>query len=328
MKKAIVMLSGGPDSLALLHMISSSYDQIYCVYVNEPMDSESIIGSEYAKKAALKFGCVFKQYEFPESCSLSDHHKAIKWSMYQAAIDFECNEIYFGHNKDDLYENMLLGLFKNMPHNCMIEEVRIDRGLKIYRPLITKTKKQIMEYCDECGFLEGLDYYHAKINNSENDIRGILRNSFFKKLHALKDYEQYLNSLFKSIEKMISHKKHLLNSSALCAKRFKNMAANSDSFLFYLSNDDMSYFNKYIFIFMVRNIGEYHFFSEKDSDLFENFFLVKNNFGKKLTVNSSFYVTVEQCGNGFIIYGGNVPAFANRDFHICKIKELENGMAI
>lgn len=327
MKKAIIMLSGGPDSLALLHMISSSYDKLYCVYVHEKLDPESLKGLEFAERSANKFGATFFVYTSILNPTLSNHHRAIKDAIEHYSLLCDCRDVYMGHNKDDVYENMLLGLFKNMPHNCIMEEVLNLGNISIHRPLVSKTKKQIIEYCNENGLIEGVDYYIAKINSSEDDIRGILRNYLFKKVFNLKDCDQYLNSLLKSVSGLLKCREELLVTSKLCAKFFKNMAHDNDQFFFCISKEDMPYFNRHVFLYMVKQVNPEFRFTEKDANKFADFFLVRKNYGVKLTVNPYFYVTVEEISDNFVIYGANFSG-VSREHFASQIERLQNGMAI
>lgn len=157
-RSLLLALSGGPDSMALLHALAD-YSRLFPVAIGvvhvdhrwrEESEQEAInlrfmvetMGLTYHERVLnpallsgnLENACRNERYRF--FSELTQHYG------YQAVIT--------GHQSDDLAETVLKRLFEGsaFPFISGIREIVHINALPVWRPLLTVSKKQILEYVD------------------------------------------------------------------------------------------------------------------------------------------------------------------------------------
>ncbi len=165
--RLIVAVSGGKDSLALLHILETRKSFIPIDYQLEPV---FVSLGEYDDRARLlllesvcrtlglrlhvvgtNIGQRLRRGNLPESscfhCSRWKRRALFEW----ARVENIC-KIAFGHHRDDIIETALLNLFYGSNFSTMVPHQRLFSGsISIIRPLAYLDEKEIISYCAQKG---------------------------------------------------------------------------------------------------------------------------------------------------------------------------------
>ncbi len=183
----VVALSGGADSVCLLHLLSVYAKQIgfnlSAVHVNHHLrGDESERDAEFCKQICMSMAIpltlldVFVNEEKQAGESVELAARRLRYSAFETvSADF----IATAHNADDALETFLLNFSRGsgLRGLCGIPE---RRGRYI-RPILHITKREIMEYCEA----NGLQYVFDSSNASDLYLRNQLRHHVLPKLNEI-----------------------------------------------------------------------------------------------------------------------------------------------
>jgi len=233
----VVATSGGPDSMCLLNLLCKFDVKIIVAHVNHKLRSESEEEAEFVKSFSLDKGLIYEYMEIKEynHDNLENEARVKRYTFFNELIcKYNANYLMTAHHGDDLMETILMRLVRGSSlkgYSGFKNEIDMNT-YKLIRPLITLTKKDIIEYMDN----NHLKYFVDKSNYSRDYTRNRYRLDclpFFKKedknvhLKFLKFSEELdkANSFINSfVLKIIDDLK--LNDG-LCVSKLKEL----DSFL-------------------------------------------------------------------------------------------------
>jgi tRNA(Ile)-lysidine synthase len=155
----VVGVSGGPDSVCLLHVLYSLADELnmgklYAVHINHMLrGEESDCDAKYVTDLCSKLGielfikeCNIKQISKEEGISLEEAGREARYEQFNLVCKKTgAEKIAVAHNKNDQAETILL----NIVRGTGLEGLR---GMdyvngRIVRPLLGTDRKAIVEYC-------------------------------------------------------------------------------------------------------------------------------------------------------------------------------------
>lgn len=156
--KILVALSGGADSVALLRLLKSGGYNVLAYHLNHLLREQAGEDQKFCEDLCKTFGVPF----FTESVKVEEYAKKNGISFEEAGRKFRydglltiskrfgCNKIATGHHADDLSETFFLNLFRGSGIDGLssIPDTRNADGIMIIRPLLSFTKKQIVEYLE------------------------------------------------------------------------------------------------------------------------------------------------------------------------------------
>ncbi|OWZ83266.1 tRNA lysidine(34) synthetase TilS [Natranaerobius trueperi] len=183
----VVGVSGGPDSVALLHVLyvlsKELLCNIYIAHLNHGFREKS------AQEDALFVRNLAKQYKLPiveEKWDVTKYIKENKLSSQQGARIkryqfFEyvaeklgANKIALAHHKDDQVETFLLRLLRGTGTQGL-SGIPVKRFLteeiEIIRPLLNVTKEEIIDYLNKLNLTFQTDPTNEETNYQRNKIR-------------------------------------------------------------------------------------------------------------------------------------------------------------
>ena len=189
----LIGVSGGPDSVALVHILlafAPAYSLRialahlnHCLRQNESDRDEAFV-TELAKQLALPIHVeredVHRYQKRHRYLSLEEAAREVRYRFYHAiAARFEYDKIALGHHADDNAELILMGLLRGSGPAGLsgIPPVRDD---KIIRPLIHMRRSQIMNYVA----VKGLDYIEDSSNRDLQFLRNKIRHRLIPELKA------------------------------------------------------------------------------------------------------------------------------------------------
>lgn len=219
---AIVLgVSGGPDSMALLHLLSTikkAIDiEVICAHVNHntgrPGQSEE---QEFVRKYCKNNGIVFEGMTIEDYGDDNFHNEARSKRYHyfeQIVKKYQAKYLLTAHHGDDLIETILMRIVRGSTlrgYSGFSKVVPMD-GYTILRPLIHVTKAEILEY----NKINKITYAEDSSNNKDIYTRNRFRKyivpefkkedknvhqKFYKFSKTLLEYNDYID---RQVEKII-----------------------------------------------------------------------------------------------------------------------------
>lgn len=184
MKNALVAVSGGSDSLALLDMLAKQNEYKLIVahinynYRESSLRDENIV-RDYCKKNSIELYVKSVNSREEKEGNFEDWARVLRYKFFKEIYDLkECVCLFVGHHKDDFIETYLMQKARNavVDYYGINKEVVIQ-GMKVIRPLLEYSKKDLEEYCDKNNIVFGVDETNYDLNYSRNNVRASIINS-------------------------------------------------------------------------------------------------------------------------------------------------------
>ena len=161
--EVVVGVSGGPDSVALLHVLASLRDEydlsLHTAHLNHLMRGEEAKeDAGYVRRLSTSLGAGFTVWERDirnmardEGLSEEQVGRRERYKMYlEVASALGASRVAVGHNRDDQAETVLMRFFRGSGVEGLsgIPPVRdLAPGIRVIRPLIAVPRHEIEEYC-------------------------------------------------------------------------------------------------------------------------------------------------------------------------------------
>lgn len=244
--KVLIALSGGPDSVFLLHFLNKYKTKfkikIGALHINHSIrgiesDNDEKFCENLCKKNKIKFFTKIrnvKLYAQKNKYSIEEAGREIRYKeLNRTAQKYNYNKIATAHNSGDNTETILLNLFKGTGIDG-ISGIPLKRG-NIIRPILCLKKYDILNYLDK----NKIEYRIDKTNLENGFERNFIRNkilplikeninpniedSIFRSSEVFKNIKKLINnSIDENVSKYIQTKKNeikiLLNDELLSEK--------------------------------------------------------------------------------------------------------------
>ncbi len=184
----LVGVSGGRDSVALLHWLKTSgYDNVIVCHLNHQLRGRSSdADAKFVEKLAVKYdvnfelGCAdVRALAVKGKKSLETAARDARYSFFgRIAKRRRCHTIFLGHHADDLVETFLLNLFRGAGTTGLsaMREISTrpidDADLTVVRPLLGVWRTEIDKYVREQGLKFREDASNRDLTPLRNRIRG------------------------------------------------------------------------------------------------------------------------------------------------------------
>lgn len=165
--RKILAISGGIDSVALLHMMRSDSSVLVAHFnhgIRENSDEDELFVKNLAKKYKLDFES--KKELLGKDCSEAEAREK-RYCFLNYLCDKYEGEIYTAHHKDDLIESIVINIVRGTGWRGLVP---LDDP-KIKRPLLDMSKKDIYIY----AFENNLTFRHDSTNTSDAYLRNRIR---------------------------------------------------------------------------------------------------------------------------------------------------------
>ncbi|NPV53664.1 MAG: tRNA lysidine(34) synthetase TilS [Firmicutes bacterium] len=184
--RVVVGLSGGPDSVALLHILYSFAGEyrliLHVAHLNHMFrGNEAEEDARFVKEFADSLGlpCIVESYDVPAYLrrtgrSPQEGAREVRYDFYRrVARDVGANKVALGHNADDQVETILMRLFRGsgLTGLTAIPPVRAEGDITYIRPLIRASRSEIAAYCEANNLATRLDASNVKPKYLRNKIR-------------------------------------------------------------------------------------------------------------------------------------------------------------
>lgn len=228
----LVGLSGGPDSVCLLTVLSNLKDEfnlkLNAVYIDHGLrPDETPTEIEFCRKLCDGMDVPFmtksinvKKYAKEHGMNKQEAARELRYKAFDEVFaEIKADKIALAHNADDQLETFLLRLLRGTGPKGLsgIPPVRV----KIIRPLIEIERREIEEFLDERNIKYIVDSSNLKEDYLRNKVRNIfipelkkinpaLINTTTRTMDVLREEEKYFDIIVtKTLMKLISRKTDL-----------------------------------------------------------------------------------------------------------------------
>ena len=178
----LVALSGGPDSVALLHVLTKLRKRfklrLYSVYINHQIRPRAALKEEkFCRELCASWKVAYRSV----AQNIPKLSKSLRKGIEETARDFRyeqfdmfaqelgCNKIALGHHIDDRVETVLFRILRGSGRTGL-QGIPVQRG-KYIRPLFDVSKDDILNYLRKNKIRYCVDQSNAKVDYTRNFIR-------------------------------------------------------------------------------------------------------------------------------------------------------------
>lgn len=176
-KKMAVAVSGGVDSIALLHWLVEIGADIVCLHVNHGLRDAADIEAQYVHDLCEKLNVPCHVFVWAGEKPSSGLEAAARTARYKFMTDF-CREngieyLLTAHQADDQIETFLMNLSRGSGvfGLAAMQKVAERDGIKIVRPLLNISRDELRQFCDS----RGIKYFTDEMNSDEKYTRVRIR---------------------------------------------------------------------------------------------------------------------------------------------------------
>ncbi|MBL8013461.1 MAG: tRNA lysidine(34) synthetase TilS [Candidatus Omnitrophica bacterium] len=178
----VIGLSGGPDSMALLHLLIALRHElgikISVAHFNHRIRRQAARDEQFVKDYAKKMGvpvfCESASTQPPSCGSLEDWARQERYKFFKrVAQKADADAIALGHTADDLAETVLMRIIRGSGLQGLVgmEYKRTINDVLILRPLLGVEKRSVYEYLQALNVPYCIDTTNSKTDFFRNKIR-------------------------------------------------------------------------------------------------------------------------------------------------------------
>lgn len=179
--RVLVAVSGGQDSIALLHMLHSLPEarrpQLLVAHYNHGLRPEANAEEQFVRQFAETLGIEtvaergdVRKFAADTGMNLETAARELRYAfLYDAAARFNCNHIATGHTASDVAETLLMNILRG----CGLDGLASIAPVRdqIIRPLLYIQRDQTRHYCDASGLNFCVDCTNDDTALRRNHIR-------------------------------------------------------------------------------------------------------------------------------------------------------------
>jgi tRNA(Ile)-lysidine synthase len=198
--RLLVAVSGGPDSVCLLHILTRLREalgiELHAAHLDHQLrGAESESDAQYVAGLTQSLGIPLtmerrqvRAYRARKGISLEEAAREVRYDfLAQTAKAVGAVEVAVGHTRDDNIETILMHLIRGSGLRGLQGLSPLSQcpgaasGLTIIRPLLEVSREETQDYCREHGLSPRLDSSNLSLSPLRNRIR-------LKLMPRLKDY--------------------------------------------------------------------------------------------------------------------------------------------
>ncbi len=218
----VVGVSGGPDSVCLLHILWTLGYQVHVAHLNHRLREEAGAEADFVLKLA-------REFKLPISLGRMDvesHLSGEEWAremryefLTSVARSIGATKIAVGHTASDQAETLLLQIIRGTGSlKGMDACVELNSGMKVVRPLLKIKREEILKYLEQQGLAYQIDHSNLSPTFLRNRIRleliPLLRDynprieeALFRLSHILRDESSFLEWEVEEVYGSLTQKK-------------------------------------------------------------------------------------------------------------------------
>lgn len=230
----VAATSGGPDSMVLLTLLSTVKKEknikLICAHVNHKLRKESDEEAQMVKDYCNKNNIIFEYMTIEKYKGNTENYAREKrYEFFEKLIKkYSSSYLLTAHHGDDLTETIMMRLIRgsSLKGYAGFSEITEKKEYKIFRPLITKTKEELLKYANDNHIPYALD----KTNDSDVFTRNRIRKYILPKLkEENKNVHLKFLEFSKTLEETSDYFQNLLNK--IIPNIYKDNKLNINLFL-------------------------------------------------------------------------------------------------
>ncbi len=181
-----VGLSGGGDSVALLHILHTLGYKCKALHCNFHLrGAESDRDQQFCEALCASLGIPLEVRHFDTFAYMEQHHLSVEMAARELRYNWWSDLsnpsnlsnpilVALGHHQDDSIETMLMNLMRGTGIHGMTGIVARNEARHIIRPLLCLSRQDIVDYLSENGLSYVIDSTNAENETLRNQIRNQL----------------------------------------------------------------------------------------------------------------------------------------------------------
>ena len=237
-KRLAVAVSGGVDSICLLHWAARCNLDITALHVNHGLRDAADIETQYVIELCKKLQIPYQVFYWTDDKPTAGLEAAARDARYKFMTDWclenNIDALMIAHQADDQIETFLMNLSRGSGVSGLsaMQPESYRNGVKIVRPLLGIFRSELIKYCDE----NNIKYFADEMNEDERYTRVKIR----KNRHLLSEKLGISDTRILLAIDNLSRARDTLDSnvdSLVQSVLYDDYALFSDSFLFDLPPD-------------------------------------------------------------------------------------------
>lgn len=294
-RKWLLAVSGGLDSMALLHACFALHENLVVAHVNynkrgQESDADEQLVSEISSQYKIPF--FSKSIQIDSNSNFQEKAREERYRFFsQVQKDANASLLVMAHHYDDKLENALFRFFRGSSAEAILGTKTIKKN--IFRPLLNLTKSDLELAMIEKGFVWRVDQSNYEVDFDRNWLRN--------------DLIPRLNDRFNAWDK------HIINK-AVQEQAFITFTIDSIKSILNIKNGilkiDESFFSQ--IPKEIQNPILHHQLNEmevylSDAQLRDSLKLLSAEVGKKVQLSSNIYMSKEM--NALCVWSSNENKF-------------------
>lgn len=284
----VVGISGGPDSMCLLHVLISLREKyklnIICAHINHGLriesDEEKIFVEEYCKNNIIIFEYLkIESYENNKFTESDARRK--RYAFFEKLIDkYNAKYLMTAHHGDDLMETILMRIVRGSTLSGFIGIPKISENdkYKIVRPLLYLTKEDIYKYLED----NNINYVIDKSNESDKYTRNRYRKQV---LPFLKNEDELVHLKFLKYSEELEKYNNYINKSI--KEKIKYIVKDNKILIDKLLLED-TFIQEKIIEYVIKDIQKHEIFNINDKGLEGILYLINSKDNKEINLSDGF----------------------------------------
>ena len=237
-KHLAVAVSGGVDSVCLLHWVVKIGLNVTALHVNHGLRDAADTETQYVVDLCKKLQIPCQVFYWTDDKPTTGLEAAARDARYKFMTDWclenNIDALMIAHQADDQIETFLMNLSRGSGVSGLsaMQPESYRNGVKIVRPLLGIFRSELIKYCDE----NDIKYFDDEMNEDESYTRVKIR----KNRHLMSDKLGISDSRILLAIENLSRARDALDSnidSLVQSVLYDDYALFSDSFLFDLPPD-------------------------------------------------------------------------------------------
>lgn len=223
----IVSVSGGVDSMTLLHMLKSTSYNLVVVHFNHLKRDQSVIEKDLVEQYCKSIDVPFHYYTIKVNQGNFHHQAHILREHYlnEVAKIYQTKYILTAHHLDDLFENVLIKMTRgsNLLGYAGMQQINEAESYSYIKPLLYISKKEILSYAKD----NNIKYLDDESNEENTYLRNRYRHSVVPIMKQENDMlldqiKQYHNQISDAFFYIRNQTKQVVKNGHINLERFKS----------------------------------------------------------------------------------------------------------
>ena len=235
--KVLAAVSGGIDSMVMLHLLYDAGINIVAAHCNFGLrGDESNLDEDFVRTETSKLDIPCRVEHFDTSAYSAQNGISIQMAarelryrwFHELSIQENCDTIAIAHNRDDRVETLLINLARGTGIHGLTG-IKPKNG-KIIRPLLFASRKEIEDYATS----HHVSFREDSSNSTDKYARNYIRH------HVIPGLEQYFQGIQQTLDRDIDHFSavELFYNEAI--ERYKNQIVTTKEDLTYIDLHGLS----------------------------------------------------------------------------------------